>query len=64
VIVLELVMSLALVMKKVQGDDLLLALKEKIASISFTTLQMFCLLNPQMNACEPNPKTTSSDFNR
>ena len=28
------------------------------------TLQMFCLLNPQMNACEPNPKTTSSDFNR
>ena len=27
------------------------------------TLQMFCLLNPQMNACEPNPKTTSSDFN-
>ena len=28
------------------------------------TLKMFCLLNPQMNACEPNPKTTSSDFNR
>ena len=28
------------------------------------TLLMFCLLNPQMNACEPNPKTTSSDFNR
>ena len=28
------------------------------------TLQMFCLLNPQMNACELNPKTTSSDFNR
>ena len=28
------------------------------------TLQMFCLLNPQMNACEPNPKTTSSNFNR
>ena len=27
------------------------------------TLQMFCLLNPQTNACEPNPKTTSSDFN-
>ena len=27
------------------------------------TLQMFCLLNPQMNACEPNPKTTCSDFN-
>ena len=27
------------------------------------TLQMFCLLKPQMNACEPNPKTTSSDFN-
>ena len=26
-------------------------------------LQMFCLLNPQTNACEPNPKTTSSDFN-
>ena len=31
---------------------------------SMHTLQMFCLLNPQMNACEPNPKTTSSDFNR
>ena len=28
------------------------------------TLQMFCLLNPQMNACKPNPKTTSSSFNR
>ena len=28
------------------------------------TLQMFCLLNSQMNACEPNPKTTSSDFSR
>ena len=28
------------------------------------TLLMFCLLNPQMNACKPNPKTTSSDFNR
>ena len=28
------------------------------------TLLMFCLLNPQTNACEPNPKTTSSDFNR
>ena len=28
------------------------------------TLQMFCLLNSQMNACEPNPKTTFSDFNR
>ena len=27
-------------------------------------LLMFCLLNPQTNACEPNPKTTSSDFNR
>ena len=26
------------------------------------TLQMFCLLNPQMFVCEPNPKTTSSDF--
>ena len=33
-------------------------------TITTTTLQMFCLLNPQMNACEPNPKTTSSDFNR
>ena len=30
----------------------------------FPALLMFCLLNPQMNACEPNPKTTSSDFNR
>ena len=29
-----------------------------------SALQMFCLLNPQMNACKPNPKTTSSDFNR
>ena len=28
------------------------------------TLLMFCLLNSQMNTCEPNPKTTSSDFNR
>ena len=28
------------------------------------TLQMFFLLNPQMNTCKPNPKTTSSDFNR
>ena len=28
------------------------------------TLLMFCLLNPQMNVCEPNPKTTSSDFSR
>ena len=27
-------------------------------------LLMFCLLNPQTNACEPNPKTTSGDFNR
>ena len=31
---------------------------------STTTLLMFCLLNPQTNAFEPNPKTTSSDFNR
>ena len=29
-----------------------------------STLLMFCLLNPQMNSCEPNPKTTSSYFNR
>ena len=29
-----------------------------------STLQMFCLLNSQMNACEPSLKTTSSDFNR
>ena len=28
------------------------------------TLQMFCLLNSQTNACEPNPKTTCSNFNR
>ena len=28
------------------------------------TLEMFCLLNPQMNVCEPNPNTTSSNFNR
>ena len=28
------------------------------------TLQMFCLLNSQTNACKPNLKTTSSDFNR
>ena len=32
--------------------------------VEFCTLLMFCLLNPQTNACEPNPKTTSSDFNR
>ena len=30
----------------------------------WTTLQMFCLQNPQIIACKPNPKTTSSDFNR
>ena len=24
---------------------------------------MFCLLNPQMNACEPNPKTTKAKSN-
>jgi hypothetical protein len=30
----------------------------------YSTLQMFCLLNPQMNVCEPNPNTTISDFNR
>ena len=31
-----------------------------------STLQMFCLLKSQMNACEreQSPKTTSSDFNR
>ena len=28
------------------------------------TLQMFCLLNSQMNVCEPNPNTTRSNFNR
>ena len=28
------------------------------------TLQMFCLLKSQTNACKPNPKTTSSNFNR
>ena len=27
-------------------------------------LQMFCLLNSQMNACKPNLNTTCSDFNR
>ena len=31
---------------------------------TFCTLQMFCLLKPQMNVCEPNPNTTSSNFNR
>ena len=35
-----------------------------ISNAIFHTLLMFCLLNPQTNACEPNPKTTSSDFNR
>ena len=30
----------------------------------YCTLQMFCLLNSLMNACEQSPKTTSSDFNR
>ena len=34
-----------------------------LQKIRFTTLQMFCLLNPQMNACEPSPNTTVSDFN-
>ena len=33
-------------------------------NVASGTLQMFCLLNPQTNACKPNPKTTSSDFNR
>ena len=32
------------------------------AAADHSTLQMFCLLNPQMFVCEPNPKTTSSDF--
>ena len=27
-------------------------------------LQMFCLLNQQMNLCDPNPNKTSSNFNR
>ena len=36
----------------------------KYNPVSFWTLLMFCLLNLQTNACEPNPKTTSSDFNR
>ena len=31
---------------------------------TYSALLMFCLLNPQTNACEPNPKTTRSDFNR
>ena len=30
--------------------------------INQSALQMFCLLNRQMFVCEPNPKTTSSDF--
>ena len=30
----------------------------------YTTLQMFCLLKSQTYACKPNPKTTSSNFNR
>ena len=29
---------------------------------SITRLQIFCLLNPQMNVCEPNPNTTHSDL--
>ena len=29
-----------------------------------STLQMFCLLKSQMNACKPSPKTTCSNFNR
>ena len=33
------------------------------APVPTPTLQMFCLLNPQTNACEPNPTTTRSDFN-
>ena len=28
------------------------------------TLLMFCLLNPQMNVCKPNPKRINSNFNR
>jgi hypothetical protein len=33
-------------------------------NLKWPTLQMSCLLNSQMNACEQSPKTTSSDFNR
>ena len=40
------------------------SLAKSILFIISYTLLMFCLLNPQTNACEPNPKTTSSDFNR
>ena len=35
----------------------------KVHYKAIPTLLMFCLLNPQTNACEPNPNTTSSDFN-
>ena len=35
----------------------------KVKKVS-NALQMFCLLNSQTNASKPNPKTTSSDFNR
>ena len=38
--------------------------RQNLISVYCNTLLMFCLLNPQTNACQPNPKTTSSDFNR
>ena len=37
---------------------------EKHLATDIRTLQMFCLLNPQMNVCKPTSNTTSSNFNR
>ena len=36
---------------------------EFISADPWAALQVFCLLNPQMNAWDPNLNTTYSDFN-
>ena len=51
-------------MRRKSARYMTLQLQYSAAGPSEPTLQMFCLLNPQMNVCEPNPKTASSNFNR
>ena len=51
--------------KSNQGGEGILSFSSLLGRVyQVSTLQMFCLLNSQMNACEQSPKTTSSDFNR
>ena len=50
--------------RKRQGNWILPYSLSDSSKSGLGTLLMFCLLNPQTNACEPNPKTTNSDFNR